>query len=288
MKKTLIFFVVPLLLSSCAYTVTRSYHVRPEKQVSYDYKPRVVKNKNLSGLNATYLGTIKLDDSGFTINCSEFSAIEKLTGEAYLLGANLINITQEAKPGFNSNCYRCIADFYSIPMDNTVRLILDRPDREIIRYSERDAITWFDIEDTLSETSPLPFVLDWDIVLTSGGADAWTGNYRDFTAEAVFYRDLARVKPSYMTAAGLDHINGLYLLTQIYAGRLANQLNSSAQKGKRDLKVKEILNSYYSRLKSEQELYMLETQYGKNREAQVSWNRKIWDEIEQMKWAEQK
>lgn len=288
MKKTLIFLMVPLLLSSCAYTVTRSYLVKPEKQVSYDYKPRVVKNKNLTGLNATYLGTIKLEDSGFTRNCSEFSAIEKLTGEAYLLGANLINITAEAQPGFNSNCYRCIADFYAVPMDNAVRVILDKPERELIRYSERDAITWFDIEDTLYESSPVPFVLDWDIVLTSGSADAWTGSYRNFTAEAVFYRDVARVKPSYMTAAGLDHINGLYLLAQIYASRLANHLNSSSRKIKQDYQVKEILNSYFSQLKSEQELYMLETDYGKNREVQVAWNRKIWDEIEQMKWAGQK
>ena len=53
---------------------------------------------------------VKLTDTGLTVNCSEFRALEVLGQEATMLGANVINITQEVQPGYGSTCYQCIAE----------------------------------------------------------------------------------------------------------------------------------------------------------------------------------
>lgn len=62
--------------------------------------------------NAQLLGTIKLDDTGFSTHCSEKDALCILKKEACSLNANTIVITEFKEPDLANSCYRCSASFY--------------------------------------------------------------------------------------------------------------------------------------------------------------------------------
>ena len=70
--------------------------------------------KNLGNIPVTKIGSIRLGDTGFSINCSKEDAVRILTQEACSIDADIIVIVDEAFPGIISSCYRVDADFVKL------------------------------------------------------------------------------------------------------------------------------------------------------------------------------
>jgi hypothetical protein len=281
MRYTLLIILI-LFISSCSYRITRNYNNSNSNQTSSNCNPLILKKKNLYGLNAKYLGSIKLDDSGISINCSEKKAKETLNHEACSIKSNLINITEEVYPGYSS-CYRCIADFYFVDFsDEITKEILEGNNRTILKYDSINKIVWSDFKLSLSDTSSVPYYFVSNIELESGGATFWTGAYKDFKAQGVFYGDVSKVKLSFVSDENLNHIEGLYYLTQIHAKRLEQFLNSDNPKTANRGRVQNLLDQYLNNLSNEQNRYMKETEFGQNNSAQQEWMDKINIELEQL------
>jgi hypothetical protein len=64
--------------------------------------------------NAEKLGTVKIEDPGFSTNCNYATVIDMAKIEARKVGGNAIKITQHTRPDFFSSCHRITADVLRI------------------------------------------------------------------------------------------------------------------------------------------------------------------------------
>lgn len=104
--------VLVFTLSGCAHKIVRVDYVRSAiTQGACDVE--VLKFTDLSNQDYEVVGKIKLDDSGFSVSCSEETAIKILKYEACSLKGSVVNITSEVVPGLSS-CYQCEADIIKI------------------------------------------------------------------------------------------------------------------------------------------------------------------------------
>ena len=104
--------LVIIFLTSCSHRVVRTgYDV---KELSYKNCNVIIKKNKAPSKNiASKVGSIKLGDNGFSIDCNEEDALNILKNEACALNADLIVITKENRVDLWSSCYRCTADFYT-------------------------------------------------------------------------------------------------------------------------------------------------------------------------------
>jgi len=113
MKRIICFLIVCLFCTSCKHQISRINYNVNTKSLSYvNCNIPVKKYETISDSVATKIGTIKLSDSGFSNTCSEADAVVILEKEGCAIQADFINITKDARPDKESNCYRCRADFY--------------------------------------------------------------------------------------------------------------------------------------------------------------------------------
>ncbi len=270
--------VLLLIISSCSYKISRNYNVSNKDVIdNNDTDPIIVKKKNLAGLNTKLLGSIKLDDYGFTVNCSEKKAMELLKKEAISINANLINITKEIYPGYSS-CYRCIAYLYKYTPDYTSKNILTNNSRLKVRYDSINKIGWEDFKIKLPDSLSYPYNYFSTIEIYSENRSFWNGAFKDFSTQGVFYSDVSGVKPSFATEENLEHINGLYKITHIYAKELEQFLISSNIKTSDRNEINKILDKQLDEMHKTHERYIKETEYGRNKKNQKAWTKKLTDE----------
>jgi len=269
-----------ITLTGCSYKIVRNYpYPNKQEEVLNNYNdPKIVKRKNLFGLNVQYLGTIKLDDKGLTINCSEDKAIFVLKSEAHKLNSNLINITDESYPEI-STCYRCIADFYYVPNNKNTSEIIEKPNRSVIKYDSIRILNWnyFHINDTIK----IPYTFFTNIEVMSIGASYWTGDYKGFKTQGVFYNDVSVINSNSKNDSTLQNIQLLFDLTQLYAKKLERFLNSRKFNMNNKQEVQKTLNQFINELYSEQRRFKNETNYGKNGQIQLEWRNRIKSELDQ-------
>ena len=269
-KRFILLTAAATFIFNCAHQLTRNYEVPSLVNQGNECNPRIVKKKNLIGLGAEYLGEIKLDDSGFSASCSEEKAIEILKKEACLLNSNLINITEEIYPRISS-CYRCVAEFYRVDHNNVTNKILSNTKRIKLGYNTKNKLIWEDFRNTLPDTSSVPFEFISNIEIKGGGMRFWSGGYEVFGVEGVFYCDVSGVKSSFISDKNLPHVQVLYDLSQIYALKLEQFLNSDDSHGGRVEKIINIYKKYYNELIDVQGRYIIETDYGTNESVQDTW-----------------
>lgn len=99
------------MFANCSYKITRTGYLTNSSNFK-NCDIVIKRNIHISDTLATKIGEIKLGDSGFSVNCSEITALEILNKEACSLNADLIIIKEETRPDLWSSCYRCRADFY--------------------------------------------------------------------------------------------------------------------------------------------------------------------------------
>lgn len=116
--------LLTLLLSGCASTIrttsTSNYPPTPNNE------PIIVYGLNDAiPSNTKNIGTIKIGDSGFSIDCGWNQAIEKAKRECRRIGGNGIKLVSVYEPDFSSTCYRITA------------YVIRSPDKQYLAQSER-------------------------------------------------------------------------------------------------------------------------------------------------------
>lgn len=116
MKKLLAFLCLAVLvLSGCAVGVSRKGYSVPTGPIQTNsVKPTVIIKRNwqYDTNQVVQLGTIRDYDTGFSVNCDEVAVLDIFCHDAILVGADVINITDESQPSpWTSSCYRATADF---------------------------------------------------------------------------------------------------------------------------------------------------------------------------------
>lgn len=100
--------IIILILFGCASTVrTTSVTNYPPTPIS---EPIVVYGLNdLVPMDAKNIGTIKISDSGFSVDCGWNHVIEEAKNECRSIGGNAIKLITVNEPDFSSTCYRITA-----------------------------------------------------------------------------------------------------------------------------------------------------------------------------------
>jgi hypothetical protein len=116
MKTTLMMVLcgAAILASGCAAGITRTGYRLPENQNSKDLQrcPITIQcNAKYDTNDVVVLGSIHAYDTSISTDCDEAYVLDIFCREACMLGADLINITEEKQADLWSSCYRARAQF---------------------------------------------------------------------------------------------------------------------------------------------------------------------------------
>jgi hypothetical protein len=116
MKTTLMLLLcsAAILVSGCAAGITRTGYQLPKNQSAKDLErcPIAIQcNAKYDSNNVVVLGSILEYDTGFSTYCDEAYVLDIFCKEGCMLGADIINITEENQPDLWSTCYRAKAEF---------------------------------------------------------------------------------------------------------------------------------------------------------------------------------
>src|ERR1039457_279007 len=104
-----------LFLSGCAAGISRTGYQLPIGQTSKDLPKRPIAIRNnwkYDTNDVAVLGTIHDYDTGFSTDCDEVYVLDIFLREGTMLGADVVNITEEKQPSvWTSTCYRATAQF---------------------------------------------------------------------------------------------------------------------------------------------------------------------------------
>ncbi len=290
--KQMTFIVVIILMLSASHTIAINYRVHTYARPDSSCNPLIFREKNLYGLNAKYCGDLIIGDQSFSFIIPRYSdsvATAVLKFQACAVKANMVNITFEIKPDEvkppypQVRYYRCMADFYSIEMNDINLRILRAEKRKIIRYEEQNSLSVNDFDIELPESASVPYEFVSTIELYTGKMSIWTGAYKSFKAQGVFYSDISKVKKSFSSEQAEKQLGLLFALTHLYAKRLEADLNSRRPKLANDKKIQKIIDRYVADLDAEKAKFNFETGFGSNINEVEKWETKIKTELINMK-----
>ena len=116
--KTLIFLVLcgaTILVSGCAPGITRTGYQLPASQTTRDLPRRPIAiqcDVHYNTNDVIVLGSIHAYDTGLSVDCDEAAILDIFCREGNMLGADVIDITEEHQPNpLTSTCYRARATF---------------------------------------------------------------------------------------------------------------------------------------------------------------------------------
>ncbi len=124
MKKTF-FFLLSILFFACSPKVKSKITTQYTALASSE--PVLVFDKSESiPPEALAVGTVKIGDTGFSVDCGWDVAIEKAKEAARASGGNALRITQHKPPsGMGSSCDRITAEIYKLN-DITANMLLEK------------------------------------------------------------------------------------------------------------------------------------------------------------------
>lgn len=116
MKKLLaVHCLAVLILSGCAAGISRKGYSVPSGPLdttTAKISVTIKRNWQYDTNEVNCLGTIRDYDTGFSVNCDEVAILDIFCHDAILVGADVINITEESQPSvWTSSCYRATANF---------------------------------------------------------------------------------------------------------------------------------------------------------------------------------
>ncbi|MCG8329157.1 MAG: DUF2846 domain-containing protein [Chitinophagales bacterium] len=101
-----------LFLQSCASTVNSKMLSSAYPAINKDQQVFFLQHSEEVPENSILVGNLKVGDSGFAVNCSYETAVEKASMEARNCGANIILVTEVKEPSIKNTCYRMKALMY--------------------------------------------------------------------------------------------------------------------------------------------------------------------------------
>jgi len=106
---------IAVLISGCAEGISRTGYQLPIGPMSKDLEQQPIaiqSNAKYDTNDVVVLGSIHAYDTGFSIHCDEATILDVFHREGRMLGADLIDITEENQPNpLTSTCYRAKATF---------------------------------------------------------------------------------------------------------------------------------------------------------------------------------
>jgi hypothetical protein len=155
---------------------------------------------------------------------------------------------------------------------------LSAQNRDSLFFFERP-ITWNDFKDDANYADSLHgAVISVSFVLQTDKKSIWTGRIK-FKSSAVMYPQLSWVQLPYKNDYGLEHEKVHFVIAEICAKKLEDEINKMKITSATSDEVKKIFDKWYQKMSDTQLQYDLETDGSKNLSKQIEWNREAWSEL---------
>ncbi|TAE38731.1 MAG: hypothetical protein EAY66_03455 [Sphingobacteriales bacterium] len=145
MKKPTLILICLFFLSACApkinTQITKTYPT-----LSYNDEVKVFGLKTVLPANIEVIGSIKIGDTGFTLNCNYETVLENAKIEARKIGGNAIKITEHSFPDLLSSCHRIKVNILRI--DDISKLnIIENINSDDLNSNKTDLLTQITLND---------------------------------------------------------------------------------------------------------------------------------------------
>lgn len=124
MKNTILLFLSALLLSSCTSKIKTRLSDTRFAPLQVNSLILMTENQAEIPADSDFVGTLKIGDSGFTIDCDYEAVMAHTRVAAQQSGANLVLLTEVQPPNFGSTCYRVQAKLYRNLDENVIAEVL--------------------------------------------------------------------------------------------------------------------------------------------------------------------
>ena len=104
-QNALPFLILLSFLTSCGPSANSAL-LKRYPTLAFDEEVLVLAMNDTRPENIEELGTLRIRDSGFSVNCNLEQVVESAKLEARKAGGNIIHITKHKKPNFWSTCHR--------------------------------------------------------------------------------------------------------------------------------------------------------------------------------------
>ncbi len=141
---------IPILLflflfSACSPKVNTQI-TKTYPTLSYNEEVKVFGLKTVIPSNIEVIGSIKIGDTGFTLNCNYQTVLENAKIEARKIGGNAIKITDHSFPDLLSSCHRIKANILKIDNFNNLNII-ENLDNEDFNSNNANPLTQITLND---------------------------------------------------------------------------------------------------------------------------------------------
>lgn len=132
-KHIIIAIVLMIALGACSPKLTSNLQSNYQA-LHYNEEVFVLGVNEAMTIDAEKIGTLKVGDNGFSVNCGYQEVIDLAKTEARKSGGNLIKITEHRPPStMGSSCHRIVADVYRLndlsavkeKLNNAAELMVD-------------------------------------------------------------------------------------------------------------------------------------------------------------------
>lgn len=111
-KSAIIIFCI--FTAGCAPVMTRSNYLDDKTDPLSGDSQIIIRKYEEPPPNSILVGSVKVTDSGFSLNCSEKYILNRLRDEARKIAAEVIILYDMNEPNIFSSCFECSADFYRL------------------------------------------------------------------------------------------------------------------------------------------------------------------------------
>ncbi len=117
--------ILAMAITGCAPSIHRGDYTEIKTKESPICEVNILKPNDYKNMAGSRIGEIKIEDSGFSINCGENEVFDILKKEACSQAANYVYITSEKEPSvWGSSCYQVSAELYR-NNGNTINAVKD-------------------------------------------------------------------------------------------------------------------------------------------------------------------
>jgi len=110
----ILLFWIAIIMTACSSTV--STDTSKNYQPNYSNQPIMVYRINdRVPVETEKIGTIKIGDYGFSVDCGWESVLQRAKNESRQKGGNAIQLISVQRPDFFSTCYRITAVILKVP-----------------------------------------------------------------------------------------------------------------------------------------------------------------------------
>ena len=141
-----------LILTACASTISTT-------RTSYNVSPTPISEpilvygiKDALPVNSQNIGTIRIGDSGFSVNCGWEQVIEKAKNACRNMGGNGIQLISVEEPDISSTCYRITANVWKSPQKEYIEKSIEKTGYTEVKLKEEWNSNGIDAVEGIYET----------------------------------------------------------------------------------------------------------------------------------------